>query len=226
MPSGSGRNATQHFTDPRRRPVSVVEVLVLAQDGHQVPLIPDQGPVEQLSAAAADPAFHDRVHPRRLDRRADHLDASGLEHCVERGGEAGVPVVQHELHPRPGVFQVYQKIAGLLHYPRLDRVPGSAEDPDAAGAMLDHCQDIHLRAVEEIGGEEVKRQDPLCLRSQELWPTRPIPARRRVDPGALMVNSSLYTWSETMWFSGSNSCSRMMIAMVPARMKKPNEVIR
>jgi hypothetical protein len=32
------------------RPVVVVEVLVLAQDGHQVPLIPDKGPVQQLSA--------------------------------------------------------------------------------------------------------------------------------------------------------------------------------
>ena len=41
-----------------------------------------------------------------------------------------------------------------------------------------------------------------------------------------MVNSSLYTWSDTMWFSGSNSCSRMMIAMIPAIRKKANEVIR
>src|SRR5690349_15626110 len=34
-------------------PVGVVEILVLAQDGYQVPLIPDQGPVQQLTAAAA-----------------------------------------------------------------------------------------------------------------------------------------------------------------------------
>ena len=37
------------------RPVRVVEVFVLAQNGHQVPLIPDQGPVQQFSAAVADP---------------------------------------------------------------------------------------------------------------------------------------------------------------------------
>jgi hypothetical protein len=77
------------------------------------------------------------------------------------------------------------QIPGLLSNPRLDRVLGGAEDPDAARAMLDHGQDIHLRAVEEVGGKEVKRQDPLCLRSQELGPARPIPARSRVDPGAL-----------------------------------------
>src|ERR1700759_1162077 len=41
-----------------------------------------------------------------------------------------------------------------------------------------------------------------------------------------MVNSSLYTWSETMVLFGSNSWSRMMIAMTPAIRKKPNEVIR
>jgi hypothetical protein len=46
-------------------PVGVVEVLVLAQDGHQVALVPDQGPVQQLAPAAADPAFHDRVVPHR-----------------------------------------------------------------------------------------------------------------------------------------------------------------
>jgi hypothetical protein len=39
------------------RAVGVVEVLVLAQDGHQVPLVPDQGPVQELSPAAADPAL-------------------------------------------------------------------------------------------------------------------------------------------------------------------------
>src|SRR5215472_3006424 len=44
------------------RPVGVVEVFVLSQHGHKVPLVPYQGPVEQFAAAAADPPFHDRVH--------------------------------------------------------------------------------------------------------------------------------------------------------------------
>src|SRR5450755_2925286 len=37
-------------------PVRVVEVLVLAQDGHQVALVPDQGPVQQLTPAIANQA--------------------------------------------------------------------------------------------------------------------------------------------------------------------------
>jgi hypothetical protein len=67
--------------------------------------VPDQGPVQQLTPAAANPAFHDRIHPRRLNGGADNPDARSLEHSVERSGEAGVPVMQHELHPRAGILQ-------------------------------------------------------------------------------------------------------------------------
>ena len=52
------------------RPVHVVEVLVLAQHHHQVPSVPDQGPIQQLASAAPSTAFHDRIHSRRLDPRA------------------------------------------------------------------------------------------------------------------------------------------------------------
>src|SRR5579862_8171973 len=49
------------------RPVGIVEVLVLPQHRPQVALVPDQGPVQQLTPAAADPPLHDRIHPRRLN---------------------------------------------------------------------------------------------------------------------------------------------------------------
>jgi hypothetical protein len=103
--------------------VGVVEVLVLAQHDHQVPLIPHQGPVQQLAAAAADPPFHDRIHPRRLNPSTDYPGTSGTEDLIERGGEAGVPVMQDELHPRPDILQVHEQVPGLLDHPRLDRVP-------------------------------------------------------------------------------------------------------
>ena len=60
-----------------------------------------------------------------------------------------------------------------------------AQDPDAPVAVLDHRKDVHLRAIEQVGSEEVQRQDPLCLGSQELRPARAVPAGRRVDPGVL-----------------------------------------
>ena len=46
-------------------------------------------------------------------------------------------------------------------------------------------QDVDLGAVEQVGGEEVQRQDPLRLGPQELRPARAVPPGRRVDPGAL-----------------------------------------
>ena len=53
------------------------------------------------------------------------------------------------------------------------------------GAVLDHGQDVRLGAVEQAGGEEVQRQDPLCLGPQELRPARAVPARSRADASAL-----------------------------------------
>ena len=41
---------------------------------------------------------------RRLNSGTDDPDASGLEYGVERGGEAGVPVMQDELHSCPGLL--------------------------------------------------------------------------------------------------------------------------
>jgi hypothetical protein len=41
------------------RPVLIVVDLVLAQDPPQMGLVPDEGPVEELAAASADPAFGD-----------------------------------------------------------------------------------------------------------------------------------------------------------------------
>src|SRR4051795_12741930 len=48
--------------DALMRPVSVVELLELAQGVEQVPLVPDQGPVQQFVAAGLHPSLHDRVH--------------------------------------------------------------------------------------------------------------------------------------------------------------------
>src|SRR5579872_2588744 len=64
-------------------------------------------------------------------------------------------------------------------------MPGGSEDPDAAGAVLDGGQDVDLRAVEEIGDEEVQRQDPLGLRAEELRPAGAVPARCRADARVL-----------------------------------------
>ena len=53
--------------------------------------------------------------------------------------------MQDELHAHPRIFQVHQQVPGLLHYPRLGRVPGGSEDPDAAGAVLLVLADVEVK---------------------------------------------------------------------------------
>jgi hypothetical protein len=47
------------------RPVLIVVDLVRAQDPPQMGLVPDEGAVQELAAASADPAFGDAVGRRR-----------------------------------------------------------------------------------------------------------------------------------------------------------------
>ena len=69
-------------------------------------------------------------------------------------------------------------------------------------ACSDGGQDADPGAVEEIGGEEVQRQDPLRLGPQKLGPPRTVAARRWIDPGVLKdlpdrpSTSTSPTWSE------------------------------
>src|SRR5258708_18522482 len=93
--------------------------------------------------------------------------------------------MQDELHPRPDILQVHEQVPGLLDRPRRDRVPGGFEDAYPAGAVLYDGKDVDLRSVEQAGGEEVQRQDPLRLGPQELGPARSLPAGRGIDAGVL-----------------------------------------
>jgi hypothetical protein len=72
--------------------------------------------------------------------------------------------------------------AGALRHVGPDRVLRRSQNADPAAAVLDDGQ-AHLGAVEQVGGEEARRQDRLCLRSQEPGPARAIAAGRRADAG-------------------------------------------
>ena len=89
--------------------VFVAELLELAQRVEQVPLVPDQGAVQQLPAAGQHPAFHDRVHSRHLDPAEHDLGTGILEHCVGQGGVRAVAVPDQE--PRAAAvyrFKMYR----------------------------------------------------------------------------------------------------------------------
>jgi hypothetical protein len=123
----------------------VLMVHVLAQDQPQVPFAGDQDPIQALTAGAGNPAFRDRVRPRRLDRRLDDSRLGRGEHCVERCGELGIPVPDQELEAVSLIVEMHQHVAGLLGHPVTSRVSGDPGQVHAAGAVLDEEQ--HIQAV-------------------------------------------------------------------------------
>jgi hypothetical protein len=63
----------------------VVVLDVLAQELFELPVVPDQGAVEEPPANGADPAFRVRVRDRRAWWRADDCRLVAAEDLVERG---------------------------------------------------------------------------------------------------------------------------------------------
>ena len=66
------------------------------------------------------------------------------------------------------LVKVHEEVAGLLGGPFAGGMEGNAEDVDAPRRVFDYSQDVGLRAVEQVNGEEVARQDGLGLGAQEL----------------------------------------------------------
>ena len=128
------------------RAMAVEVLLVLAEHGHGVPLVDDQGAVEEFAADAADEAFGDRVGPRCPHRCLDDADVDGGEDGVERGGELGVAVADEEPEALVGVVEVHEQVPGLLGEPGSGGVGGDAEDVDSAGAVFD--DEEHVEPVQ------------------------------------------------------------------------------
>jgi hypothetical protein len=86
-------------------------------------LTPDEGAVEELATAAADPALHDRVHARYPDSAEDDLDAGVGEDVVEQCRVLPVPVADQEPHGVACVLTWMATLArnrfGYLGYVRL-----------------------------------------------------------------------------------------------------------
>jgi hypothetical protein len=127
----------------------IVVDLVRTQDLQQMGLVPDEGPVEELAPAPADPAFDDRVHARRLNV-AEHSSDPGIgEDRVECGGEIRSAATDHELDPARMLTEVYDQVAGLLGGPFAGGMQRDPENPDAPAGVLDHGQGVSLGAIEK-----------------------------------------------------------------------------
>ena len=78
------------------RPVLVVVAAVDAEHVLEVAAAEDEDPVEAVGANRAHPALGEGVRVRRLNRRADHLDALGAEDLVEGVAELRVAIMDEE----------------------------------------------------------------------------------------------------------------------------------
>ncbi|MGH4023637.1 MAG: hypothetical protein ACRDRV_03535 [Pseudonocardiaceae bacterium] len=133
-------------------------------------LIEDQGAVEEFAAAGADPAFHDCVHARDAVSGRDDGDAVVGEDRIERGDELVVAVADQVPHARAGVLKIHDEVSGHLGRPGCWGMCGRAENPNAAGGMLDNGQDVQSGAGEGRDLEEVRGEDGGCLAAQEGGP--------------------------------------------------------
>ena len=150
------------------RPVLIMVGLVLAQDPPRMALISDQGAVERLAPASADPAFGFRVHARRLHVAEHYPDPGISEDRVERGGGFRATAADHELDSMCLLAEIHHQVASLLGRPFSGGMQGNSEDADAPGGVLDGGQDVGLGAVEQVGREEIACQDRVSLGAQEL----------------------------------------------------------
>jgi hypothetical protein len=173
------------------RPVLIVVDLVLVQDPPQMGLVPDQGAVQELAPASADPAFGDRIHARRPDVAEPGPDPGTGEDRVERSGEVRTAVPDHEPGPVRMLAEVHDQVAGLLDGPFPGGMRSDSENPDAPAGVLDHGQDIGLGAIEQVRREGVARQDRLGLGAQEQRPGRTGPPRRRIDPASFRISDTV-----------------------------------
>src|ERR671911_1753954 len=93
-------------------PVLVVVVAVDAEHMLEVAAAEDEDAVEAVGADGADPALGVGVRVRRLDGRADHLDALAPEDLVEGVAELRVAVVDEKSESRGQVLWAFG-FAGL-----------------------------------------------------------------------------------------------------------------
>ena len=126
------------------RPMAVVVVDVLSEDGFELTPVEDQHPVETLAADGADEALGKGVGSRGSDRRADGPDPLGAKHFVETGRELGVSVPNQEPDGKRPLGKHHGQISGLLDHPGFDGAGGDSAHVHPSGVHLD--EEEHVEA--------------------------------------------------------------------------------
>jgi hypothetical protein len=103
LPTAANRAESLYLT----RPTGWTDRAGLAQGMHEVPLVPDQGPVEELTAAGLHPSLRDRIHSRHLNPARHNFDARVSEDRAGQARELAIAVPDKEPRPAAGVLKIH-----------------------------------------------------------------------------------------------------------------------
>jgi hypothetical protein len=129
---------------PEMRPVLVIVGDVIGEKSLQMSLVQRDYVVEQLTAAAANPALSHSVLPRTSNRRSHRRNV----HRFDGGGycESILRVVIE--YQEPGDRLVREGLSQLLNYPTARRMPTDIEVQDAPTVVADD-----EKAIQHVEGE-------------------------------------------------------------------------
>ena len=166
----------RHIADPGTAPATGLPNLGAAAVGAVFILV---GVIRMIVIRRLHP-FGDRVHPRRPDRGPGDPDASGLEHCAERGGAADVPATQHEPHPRAGIFQVHEQVPGP---PAAHARTGCSVAPRTRIRLVPCPVAAGTQTLAPLSRPAVTKPSASIARARDRGnPAQPGPSRRDADP--------------------------------------------
>ena len=123
-------------------PVGVVVVDVVDDESFDLTLVPDDGPVEELTAQRADPAFREGVRDGGADWALEDHHSFGSEDLVEGLNELTSAVTHQGTGIGELVTVVEEEVSGGLGRPWSGGVGGDAGEEDLAGGDVDEKQQV------------------------------------------------------------------------------------
>jgi hypothetical protein len=147
-------------------PVVVIVVHIIANEPPQMRFVQRDDMVENLAAAASDPAFRSPVLPWRLNTRALRSEIRPLQEGHHIRIEFRV-VIEDGITIRTNLGKGFTQ---LLHHPRCGRMTSDVEVQNPAPAMLDYEETIQQLEGQRGHGKEVEGNDRLAMVGEESEP--------------------------------------------------------
>ena len=139
------------------RPLPVVMMDVDPEDALKVASGADEQPVQALRPHGSDPSLTDGVGTRGSDGGADHPQALGRKHLIERTAELGVAVMDEKPERLCSFVEVEGEVPRLLSNPGSVGVGGATDEMDAPCRELDEHQNVDSFEPHGFNRKEVAR---------------------------------------------------------------------